>query len=662
VDEGRAYVYHGSSSGLASNPDWVADGGQAGAALGSVVGTAGDVNGDGFGEVIVGAPLFDADRVDAGRAVVYRGSVTGLASSASWSSEGAARDVQLGAAVDTAGDVNGDGLADVVVGTRTNEAFVHHGAAAGLSISPIWTASDTQGCFGCDLGAAGDVNADGYADLIVGQAGYSDGETDEGRAMLYFGNDGIGLSLNPQQRRADDTGVISPATASDGRDSFRLQLAGRGPFGRGQVKLEWEVKPLGTPFDGAGTQTSTAWTDSGTAGTEVNELVSGLSSFTAYHWRVRLLYHQATTPSQQHSRWLTVPRNGWHESDLRTPRETQLTVAQSDSGDPILAGANVVYTVQLTNNGPDAGDIVLRDELPAATFVSATPTQGSCNMAGPTIVCSLGVVPSGGAIDIAVEVESSGGSMPNMTNTAWVSSSNGRDSDPSDNVSSEATSVLVPAIGDRVWADDNRNGLQDIGELGMADVLVALFDGTGNPVASTFTDGNGDYSFSGLTFGADYFAQFVPPAGFLLTSSDQGVDDTMDSDADPVTRETPTVSLVEVGDRSRWDAGTIPACVVPDQPLTISLVELTTDGNDFPIFHFGDPNTTYSVTGYNVYRSQDASLPPTSWILVASDVIDMDEGTAENQWVDTSAAVSPSGIFYYQIVPYNSRCPAEGPR
>jgi hypothetical protein len=47
---------------------------------------------------------------------------------------------------------------------------------------------------------------------------------------------------------------------------------------------------------------------------------------------------------------------------------------------------------------------------------------------------------------------------------------------------------------------------------------------------------------------------------------------------------------------------------------------------------------------------------------VASDVIDMDAGTVNKQWTDTSGDVSPSGIWYYEVLAYNSACDAEGPR
>jgi hypothetical protein len=178
---------------------------------------------------------------------------------------------------------------------------------------------------GVSAGTAGDVNGDGYADLLVGAPHYDGGgEMDEGRLTLYYGNGGRGLSLRPQQRRGDDSTPIAPLGRSDRADAFRLALLGRTPYGRGLVRLEWEVKPLGAPFDGTGLQSSAGWVDTGTAGAELNELVSGLSAGTAYHWRVRLHYHPATTPYQQYSRWLTVPWNGWNETDLRTGQEQRL--------------------------------------------------------------------------------------------------------------------------------------------------------------------------------------------------------------------------------------------------------------------------------------------------------------------------------------------------
>ena len=348
VNEGRAFVYHGSATGLSTTADWTAESDQVNAIFGWSAGTAGDVNGDGYADVIVGAPNYDSPSSAEGRAFVYHGSATGLSATADWTAESNQAHALLGASVGTAGDVNGDGYADVIAGAPgydnpedlEGRAFVYHGSAMGLSTMADWTAeSDQAGAeFGYRVGTAGDVNGDGYADVIVGAYAYDNPEASEGRAYVYYGNGGAGLSLDPRQRKSDDSGPIAHLSMSDSRTSFRLALLGRTPFGRGKVKLEWEVKPLGTLFDGTGTQQSAAWMDTGTAGAQANELVSGLSPDTVYHWRVRLRYHPASTPLQQYSRWLTMPWDGWQEADLRTMQEKTLTTSSGAGGSVTTPG------------------------------------------------------------------------------------------------------------------------------------------------------------------------------------------------------------------------------------------------------------------------------------------------------------------------------------
>ena len=328
-NEGRAFVYHGSPAGLNTTPNWTAESDQTNAFLGNSVSTVGDVNGDGYADVIVGAYSYDNGQVDEGQALVYHGSATGLNTTPNWTAESDQTNAFFGSSLGTGGDVNGDGYADVIVGAdpfdngQINEgrAFVYHGSATGLSVTPNWTAEGNQdnAQFGISVSAAGDVNGDGYSDLIVGAPGFDNDQTEEGRVFVFYGNGGAGLSLNPRQRRSDNSAPIAQLGQSDSLNAFRLALLGRTPFGRGLVKLEWEVKPLGVLFDGSGTQQSTTWMDTGMAGAGLNELVSGLSANTAYHWRVRLRYHPATTPFQQYSRWLTMPWNGWQEARLRMP-------------------------------------------------------------------------------------------------------------------------------------------------------------------------------------------------------------------------------------------------------------------------------------------------------------------------------------------------------
>ena len=78
--------------------------------------TAGDVNGDGYADVIVGAAHYDNGQTDEGRAFVYHGAATGLGTAAAWTAEGNQASAVFGVSVGTAGDVNGDGYADVIVG------------------------------------------------------------------------------------------------------------------------------------------------------------------------------------------------------------------------------------------------------------------------------------------------------------------------------------------------------------------------------------------------------------------------------------------------------------------------------------------------------------------------------------------------------------------
>jgi len=321
---GRAYVYLGSAAGLSSVEAWTTEGDQWNGRLGISVATAGDVNGDGYSDVIVGAHFYDNGEADEGRVYVHFGSAAGLSAVEAWTAESDQAGARLGRA-ETAGDVNGDGYSDVIAGaylydngeTDEGRAYVYLGSAAGLSTVEDWTAESNAGdaSFGFAVATAGDVNGDGYSDVIVGALLWGGGE---GRAYVYYGNDGAGLSLRPQQRRADDSAPIAPLGTSGSLESFRLALLGRTPFGRGKVKLEWEVKPLGTSFDGTGTSVSSSWMDTGTAGTAVNELVSSLANDTVYHWRARLRYDPVTVPFQPAGRWLTVPWNGQQEADLRT--------------------------------------------------------------------------------------------------------------------------------------------------------------------------------------------------------------------------------------------------------------------------------------------------------------------------------------------------------
>jgi hypothetical protein len=95
-------------------------------------------------------------------------------------------------------------------------------------------------------------------------------------------------------------------------------------------------------------------------------------------------------------------------------------------------------------------------------------------------------------------------------------------------------------------------------------------------------------------------------------------------------------------------------CSAPDEELYITA--MTLDGNGKTVIHFQDPNQPADVTGYNVYR---AAAPAGPWVLLGSNVVDMDEVTADIQYVDQTGDVG--GPWYYQVAAWNDTCAAEGP-
>lgn len=325
TNEGRAYVYHGSATGLSVTPGWTAESDQAGAGFGNSVSSAGDVNGDGYSDVIVGARDYD----DEGRAFVYHGSAVGLSLTPNWTAGSDQTGAWFGHSVSTAGDMNGDGYSDVIVGAywydngEINEgrAYTYVGSAMGLSLTPDWTAESNQheADFGYSVSSAGDVNGDGYSDVIVGIPSYSNGQIDEGRSCLYFGNEGAGVLVRPEQLRADYSVPIVPALFTYSNTSFGARFLGRSDYGRVLVKAQFEVKARGIPFDGSGL-IETDWIDLDTTGVEISQVLDGFVLNTLYKWRARIKYHpKYGTP--MHSRWYYIQSNGLTESDLRVGGE-----------------------------------------------------------------------------------------------------------------------------------------------------------------------------------------------------------------------------------------------------------------------------------------------------------------------------------------------------
>ncbi|QKZ15867.1 DUF11 domain-containing protein [Spirosoma sp. KUDC1026] len=113
----------------------------------------------------------------------------------------------------------------------------------------------------------------------------------------------------------------------------------------------------------------------------------------------------------------------------------------------------------------------------------------------------------------------------------------------------------VSSVGDKVFADLNRDGLQQTSEPGISGVSVSLLDGTGQVVATTTTNASGIYSFTSLTPGVPYSVSFATPTGYVSTSALVGTDRTIDSDADPITGRTASFTLAPGENNTTIDAG-----------------------------------------------------------------------------------------------------------
>ncbi|WP_170184057.1 SdrD B-like domain-containing protein [Glutamicibacter uratoxydans] len=158
------------------------------------------------------------------------------------------------------------------------------------------------------------------------------------------------------------------------------------------------------------------------------------------------------------------------------------------------------------------------------------------------------------------------------------------------------------SIGDTVFDDANKDGLQSDGEAGVPGVTVNLLDADGNPVngedgtpRTATTDDSGKYTFDKLPNG-EYVVEFKAPEGKTFTAADQGDDDAKDSDANVENGRTPAVVLTtEAPNNNTVDAGLVAADQAQQPSITADPTdvkpgeETTVKGKDF------EPNETITV-------------------------------------------------------------------
>jgi hypothetical protein len=198
-NRGRAYGYPAGRivSGI---PSWTLEGaGVAGDYFGVSTAAIGDVNGDGFIDLAVGA-VFEADQRGVVR--VYHGSATGPSATPALSITGELREGQFGWSLAAAGDLNGDGYGDMLVGApregaEAGRVYAYFGGARGLradSVRSLPGPGGAGGAFGFALAAIGDVDGDGLSDFVVGAPRF---QTGRGEVYGFRGNRSTGFTEAP---------------------------------------------------------------------------------------------------------------------------------------------------------------------------------------------------------------------------------------------------------------------------------------------------------------------------------------------------------------------------------------------------------------------------------------------------------------------------------
>jgi choice-of-anchor A domain-containing protein/uncharacterized repeat protein (TIGR01451 family) len=167
------------------------------------------------------------------------------------------------------------------------------------------------------------------------------------------------------------------------------------------------------------------------------------------------------------------------------------------------------------------------------------------------------------------------------------------------------------SIGDRVWNDFNKNGIQDMGEQGVPGVVVKLYTCLNTLIATTTTDATGNYYFGNLTPG-DYYVQFVLPEGLAFTNRNQGGFIDKDSDADPVTGKTFCTTLSPGEDDFTWDAGVY-------MVMNCATSWTGTLGNNEEVC-FYTPQTVTANGSVSLTPGQSRAILQTAWKINSSSV------------------------------------------
>lgn len=201
IGDGMICTFFGANGASPDGiPDFMAIGGAWDTSFYAVnLSSAGDLNGDGYQDVVIGAPRYDANGIyQSGKLHVHYGGEGGIDSEIGWTATGTQYDERWAFNVNDAGDVNHDGYDDLLVGAKyydyagfdnAGKAELFLGGPKGPQRIPTWTfkGNGTAQTVGNNLCSVGDVNGDGYNDILVTSNEFTGDLTREGIAYVFYG-------------------------------------------------------------------------------------------------------------------------------------------------------------------------------------------------------------------------------------------------------------------------------------------------------------------------------------------------------------------------------------------------------------------------------------------------------------------------------------------
>lgn len=272
---GAAYIFYGSSSGITATTSSAANHSITGQGRMGYASAMGDVNGDGYGDLAVGASDYSGLQ---GITYIFHGSTSGITTN---TAAGANRILnytgsnEFGYAI-ALGDVNGDGYDDLADGAYhvsgySGLAFIYYSTGSGgISSTAGTTISGPGGSnFSCGIGL-GDINGDGFSDLIVGGNAYAGGNT--GGVWIFHSTGSAGVTVSSYT--SANTTIVGESASN-----FGIRIYTGDVNGDGYADLAVGAPQYGSYYGRSYVFNSTGTTSGITvsAATSANTIVSGFS-------------------------------------------------------------------------------------------------------------------------------------------------------------------------------------------------------------------------------------------------------------------------------------------------------------------------------------------------------------------------------------------------